>query len=55
MCSSSWRRSGLGDMVLFLGDDCGFSAQDLCVAIGNCVIYRNDLFRAMNDGMRDFH
>ncbi|XP_020224314.1 F-box protein SKIP23 [Cajanus cajan] len=34
----------LGDRVLFLGDDCAFSAsaKDLGVRRGNCVVFRDD-------------
>ncbi|XP_027342021.1 F-box protein SKIP23-like [Abrus precatorius] len=36
----------LGERVLFLGDDCAFSAsaRDLRVARGNCVLFRDDAF-----------
>lgn len=54
--------TSLGDRVLFLGDDCAFSASasDLCVAKGNCVIFRDDSFGGVNGnaiecGMRVFH
>jgi len=35
----------LGDRVLFLGEDCAFSASasELGVENGNCVIFRDDL------------
>ncbi|KAL2330767.1 hypothetical protein Fmac_018348 [Flemingia macrophylla] len=36
--------TSLGDTVLFLGDDCAFSASanDLGVGRGNCIIFRDD-------------
>lgn len=61
--------TNLGDRVLFLGEDCSFSASasELCVANGNCVIYSRDyafhgldsmesgMLDSMESGMRIFH
>ncbi|XP_073224266.1 F-box protein SKIP23-like [Cicer arietinum] len=50
----------LGDRVLFLGEDCAFSASasDLRVGNGNCVVFRDDAFRnhcSTEVGMSVFH
>lgn len=49
--------TSLGDRVLILGDHFAFSAStsDLCVGRGNCMIYRDDSFLALDDGMHVFH
>ena len=40
----------LGDRVLFLGEDCAFSASasDLCIGNGNCVIFRDYVFHDLH-------
>ncbi|KAK7243549.1 hypothetical protein RIF29_38351 [Crotalaria pallida] len=49
----------LSNRVLFLGDDCAFCvpASDLCVAKGDCVIFRDDIFNinVLESGMGVFH
>ncbi|RHN66551.1 hypothetical protein MtrunA17_Chr3g0092331 [Medicago truncatula] len=50
----------LGDRVLFLGEDCAFSASalDLCIGNGNCVIFRDDVFHNFHSnevGIGVFH
>lgn len=49
----------LGDRVLFLGDDCAFSAlaSDLSISKGNCIIFRDDSFNenAQENGIGVFH
>ncbi|KAE9584874.1 putative F-box domain-containing protein [Lupinus albus] len=49
----------LNGRVLFLGDDCAFCvpATDLCVAKGDCVIFRDDTFNinVLESGMGVFH
>ncbi|RYQ95756.1 hypothetical protein Ahy_B08g091105 isoform B [Arachis hypogaea] len=49
----------LGDRVLFLGDDCAFSASasDLGVDRGGCVVFRDDTFNvnALESGLGVFH
>ena len=49
----------LGDRVLFLGDDCAFSASasDLGVDKGDCVVFRDDTFNlnALESGLGVFH
>jgi hypothetical protein len=40
----------LGDRVLFLGNECSFSASasDLSVAKGNCVVFMDDIFEILD-------
>ncbi|GAU12656.1 hypothetical protein TSUD_121480 [Trifolium subterraneum] len=52
--------SSLGDRILFLGNECSFSASasDLYVAKGNCVIFMEDAFlnsHPCESGMCVFH
>jgi hypothetical protein len=37
--------TSLGDRILFLGNGCSFSASDLSVAKGNCVIFMDNVFK----------
>ncbi|MED6155887.1 hypothetical protein PIB30_009664 [Stylosanthes scabra] len=49
----------LGDRVLFLGDDCAFSASasDLGLDRGDCIVFRDDTFNvnALESGLGVFH
>ncbi|XP_024636169.1 F-box protein SKIP23 [Medicago truncatula] len=50
----------LGDRVLFLGEDSAFPvlASNLCIANGNCVIFRDDILRNVRPtdlGISFFH
>lgn len=40
------RVRNLGDQVLFLGDDCSFSAsaKNMCVSKGNCIVFADNFF-----------
>lgn len=45
--TNKWVRvKNLGDQVLFLGDDCTFSAsaKDLCLNRGNCIFFADNFF-----------
>jgi hypothetical protein len=47
---SEWvKLKSLGDIILFLGADCSFSASasDLSVAKGNCVIFLENVFQSI--------